>query len=252
MYQLYEKLQKHQPAIGTFCHLASPTAVECLSLTGLDYLVLDTEHAPYTEDAVANLIRAMQLHGTAAFVRTRDSSRAAILHHLDAGANGLIIPDVHTVEQVQKLVEYAKFYPTGRRGFAFVRSCDYGQSALLEHTEDYFSTVNRQALLIPQCETADALAQIEEIAAINGVDGIFIGPYDLSIDLGIPAQMTAPLLQDAIITVLNACKKQNKLALIYANDREAADRYFAQGFDAVAIGTDTNILIQAYKTILEK
>lgn len=250
MYQFYEKLQEKQPATGSFCHLASPAAVECLSLAGLDYIILDTEHAPYTEEAAANLIRAAQLHGTAVLVRTRDSSRSAVLHHLDSGANGLIIPDVHSVEQVRKLVEYAKFYPTGRRGFAFVRSCAYGQTPLLEDTEHYFSASNQHALLIPQCETADALEQIADIVAIDGVDGIFIGPYDLSIDLGIPAQMTAPLLQDAITAVLDACKNQNKLAMIYANDRQMAEHYFAQGFDAVAIGTDTSILIQTYKEML--
>ena len=128
-----EKLNAGQGVVGTFCHLGGAIVAECLGLSGLDYVIIDTEHGPFSEESAGEMIRALQLHGAEPFVRVRDSSRAAVLHALDLGARGIIIPDVRSVEEVRDRVRYAKYFPMGERGFAFSRSAKYGFSPELKN-----------------------------------------------------------------------------------------------------------------------
>ena len=189
-----QKLAAGEGVVGTFSHLGGPAVAECLSLSGLDYVIIDTEHGPFPDESTGEMIRAIELHSAEAFVRVRDSSRAAVLHALDLGARGIIIPDVQSVEEARRLVEYAKYYPLGARGFAFSRSAKYGFLPELKQIGDYFTATNQRTILMPQCETAGALEHIEEIAALDGIDGIFVGPYDLSVALGAPARFATPRL----------------------------------------------------------
>ena len=109
-------------------------------------------------------------------------------------------------------MEYAKYYPLGARGFAFSRSAKYGFLPELKQIGDYFTATNQRTILMPQCETAGALEHIEEIAALDGIDGIFVGPYDLSVALGAPTRFA-----EALDRVIAACRASGKLAFIYAN-----------------------------------
>ena len=111
--------------------------------------------------------------------------------------------------------------------------------------DEFFAISNRETLLIPQCETRDALEHIEEIVAVEGVDGIFVGPYDLSVALGKPAQLEDPELLAGIDRILAACKAQGKLSMIFSGSSETTARFLEQGFDCVTCGMDTLFLIQA-------
>ena len=104
---------------------------------------------------------------------------------------------------------------------------------------------------MPQCETAGALEHIEEIAALDGIDGIFVGPYDLSVALGAPAQFATPRFAEALSRVIAACRASGKLAFIYANTMPEARAYFAQGYQGAAIGTDTAFLVKAIQGMLQ-
>ena len=246
-----EKLKSGQGVVGTFCHLGGTIVAECLGLSGLDYVIIDTEHGPFSEESTGDMIRAMQLHGAEPFVRVRDSSRAAVLHALDLGARGIIIPDVQSAEEARRLVQYAKYFPMGARGFAFSRSASYGFSPELKNLGSYFESTNRHAILMPQCETAGALRDIEQIAAMEGIDGIFVGPYDLSVALGAPACFSTPEFKAAIERILKACRDNGKLAFIYANTMAEARNCFAQGYQGAAVGTDTAFLVKAVQAMLE-
>ena len=114
-----QKLAAGEGVVGTFSHLGGPAVAECLSLSGLDYVIIDTEHGPFPDESTGEMIRAIELHSAEAFVRVRDSSRAAVLHALDLGARGIIIPDVQSVEEARRLVEYAKYYPWERADSLF-------------------------------------------------------------------------------------------------------------------------------------
>ena len=195
---LKEKLAGGGKALGSFFEIGGETAVEGLGYTGLDYIIIDTEHGPFDVESSINLIRAAELKGLTSFVRVKDISRPAILKNLDIGAMGLVVPCVETVDEAKKLVEWAKYYPLGKRGFFYARKAGYGYEEFSKNIQGYFDTCNRETLLLPQCETKGCLDNIEEIAALDGVDGIFIGPYDLSVGLGIPAQFDKPIFKEEI------------------------------------------------------
>lgn len=252
MSEFFRKLQNGQGVIGTFCHLGGAAVAECLSLSGLDYVIIDTEHGPFTEESVGEMIRAIQLHAAEPFVRVKDSSRSAVLHALDLGARGIIVPNVQSVEEAASLVEFAKFYPMGSRGFAFSRSASFGFSEGLGHIQEYFNKTNEYTLLLPQCETKGALEHIEEIVALDGIDGVFVGPYDLSVALGMPAKFDAPEFRQALERVLKACKTHGKLAFLYANSMNEARRSFEQGYQGAAIGVDTAFLVSSIKRMLSE
>ena len=246
--QIKQRAAQGQPSLGTFYELGGTAAVECVGIGGMDFVVVDTEHGPFEAESAMLAVMAAERRGCTPFVRARDLSRPAILKLLDVGAMGVIVPDVHTVEEVKQLVEYAKYYPLGHRGYAPTLASAYGFADYAKNVDELFSTSNRETLLIPQCETKEALEHIEEIVSVDGVDGIFVGPYDLSVALGKPAQLEDPELLAAIAHVLDVCKRHGKLTMIFSGSPENTARCLKQGFDCVACGMDSMFLIQAIQT----
>lgn len=249
---LKEKISRGGKALGTFFELGGATAVECLGLSGLDFMIIDTEHGPFDVESAMDFVRAAERRDITPLVRVKDSTRPSILKMLDIGAHGLIIPCVHTVEEARKLVEFGKYYPLGMRGFAHSRSSGFGFEDFAQDVDSYFETCNSKTMILPQCETKGCLDKIEEIAALEGVDGIFIGPYDLSIALGKPARFDDEEITAAITRILKACKSAGKFAFIYTAEEEAARGYFDDGFDAVAYGMDAIVYINAFKQLVDR
>ena len=247
---ILEKFRRGEPSLGIISHLLSAPAIEVLAYTGMDYVLIDLEHSPIGAEHAAQLVGVAQGAGLAPLVRVDGIERSPILKMLDAGAAGLVVPQLETVEQARKLVSYAKFPPLGNRGYCPTRDGGWGSGSCYERGMDgYMAEANASTLLIPQCETAGCLEHIEEIAAVEGVDGIFIGPFDLSIALGIPGQFGDPLLTEGIERVRRACAAAGKLCIMYAGSGEAAKRYFDQGFPSVAAGLDIEVLKLAVRDI---
>lgn len=248
---LKEKLEHGEKPIGTFFELGSPSVVEALGRTGLDFVILDNEHGPFEAESTRDFIRAAENGGLCPLARVRESSRPAVLKLLDVGAQGLVIPDVHSVEQVKELISYAKYAPLGRRGFCPSRKDGWGfDEAAAQSVAGQMAYWNQETLLIPQCETLGALEHIEEIAALDGVDGIFIGPFDLSISMGIPGQFDTPEFQAALRRILDACHAAGKFCIYFTVNAAAVAESFRQGFDALTYSLDASVLIQAYRDIL--
>jgi len=248
--KIKQMVEKGEKALGTFFELGGTTVAECLGIAGLDFFVVDTEHGPFDVESTLLAILAADRRGITPFVRIKDPTRPSVLKMLDIGAKGLIVPCIQTKEEVERLVEYAKYFPMGRRGFAFTLAGAFGYADFARDTQNYFDISNNQTLLIPQCETRGCLDQIEEIASMEGVDGILIGPYDLSVALGKPAQMDNPELLDAINRILEACKANGKISMIFTGSTDAVKTFFDQGFDCVACGLDAIFLIEAYKSLI--
>ena len=252
MNRIREKFLNHELSVGTFTQLTSTVAVEALGRTGLDYVLIDTEHSAVGIEFLSSAITAADAAGIVPLVRINDIARSKVLQPLDYGAQGLIVPAVETVEQVRRLVEYAKFPPVGNRGFCPTRDGGYGYDEVsMQGTDVYFAHANQETLLIPQCETVGCLEHIEEITAMDGVDGIFVGTFELSIALGRPMDFDCDEMRAALDRILNACHKNNKMAFIFCGDAQAAKARAAQGFDSVTAGLDIMALVDSYRAMVQ-
>ena len=247
---LKQKLAAGAQPIGTFFDTASVSLMECLGRTGLDFAIIDNEHSPIEAETTAALVRAAELSGICPIARVREISRPAMLKLLDVGVQGLIVPNVKTLEQVQELVNYAKYYPIGQRGFCPSRKDGWGFDGLgsVPETMRHF---NGETLLFPQCETAEALDIIEDICAVDGVDGIFVGPFDLSISMGMPGQFDAPEFQAAITRIVAACRAAEKYCMFFTGTADGVVDGFRRGFDAMAYSLDAALFIQGVKRDVE-
>lgn len=246
-----QKFQKGLPSLGTFTAIGNPLAVESLRYTGLDYVIVDTEHSPAGIESAAAQIAAAQGAGLTALARANEISRTAVLRLLDVGAQGVVVPCVETVDEVRQLIQYAKFTPLGNRGFCPTRDGGWGYAAHAASIPAYMETCNREALLLPQCETVGCLEHIDEIVALEGVDGIFVGPFDLSIALGYPGEFDAPAVREAIARVQAACRRHGKLSMIFTGNAAASRQRFAEGFDSVTLSMDTLLYVEMYKNLVE-
>lgn len=242
-----EKMQKGEKSLGTFVQSGSPNIAEVLGYTGLDYVIFDTEHAPYGEEHTMGMIRASKIP---AFVRVKDHSRASIMRMLDIGAAGLVIPFVEHIDQIKEIIRYGKYPPAGERGFIYGRAAGYGHEDFCTPLPAYFKYMNRETMLIPQCETLGCLENIEEIAQMNGVDAIFVGPYDLSSAMGMAGEFDRGEFQAALKRIRKACTEAKKPCMIYAGSADQAKAYFEQGFSSCAIGIDIALLANAYKMMV--
>jgi len=248
MNKVKDKMKNKEQPLGTFIVTGTQSHLECMGAVGLDYVIIDTEHGPYDTENMINLLRGAEHAGMTPFVRVANADHKEIQRCLDQGAKGLIVPMLSTIEDFEQVISLAKYKPIGNRGFAGVRSNGYGyDDGIADGIEAFMKTCNDEALVLPQCETAAALEIIEEILELEGVDGIFVGPFDLSISLGIPVQFQHPKFIAAISKILNACKKTNKFAIIYAGNIEAAKDAFEKGFDSVAYNIDMSVFIEGYK-----
>ncbi len=246
-----EKIQNHQQPIGTFLELGSAFATEALGKSGLDFVIIDNEHGPFEAESSAALVRAAEVSGICPLARVRETSRPAVLKLLDIGVKGLIVPDVHSASQVKELVHFAKYAPIGSRGFCPSRKDFWGfDFPAAEPIPTQMAYHNRETLLIPQCETVGCLNEIETIAAMEGVDGIFVGPFDLSISMGIAGEFDHPDFQNALERVQKACKEAGKFCICFAPSQEAAIQGFQRGFDAMAYSFDAAMLAQAYQNAI--
>jgi 4-hydroxy-2-oxoheptanedioate aldolase len=243
-----EKMINNEKPIGTFLVMANQSHVESIGNVGLDYVVIDTEHGPYDTENMINLIRGAELANMTPFVRVANADHKEIQRCLDQGAKGLIIPMLNELEDFKKVISLAKYKPIGNRGFAGVRSNDYGyDEKIKDNIEAFMKKCNDEVLVLPQCETVDALEIIEDIVQLDGIDGIFVGPFDLSISLGVPVQFDHPKFIKAIKRILKACKEVEKFAIIYASNVQATTEAFDKGFDSVAYNIDASVFIEGYK-----
>ena len=245
------KLDMGEKVFGTFLWSASATVAECMGYCGLDFVIIDGEHSPIDMEGTVNMMRAAKLKGLTPFVRAKDHSRSSILKMLDAGAEGIIIPYLKTVEDVKQAIGWGKYQPIGERGFAQGRNPGYGYEPYAQEVQEYFATSNRETLLFPMCETAELLENLEEVVKLEGVDGIFVGPYDLSVALGAPGVFDTKEFREALRYIAHVCRENGKYTIIFSNGPEAAKEHFSLGYHGTALGIDVQTLIQEYRDKVE-
>lgn len=243
-----QKYAAGEKLVGAFFNSGTEVSAEVLGQLGFDFIVIDAEHCQYDFSEVDKFIRAAECRNLIPIVRTADLSRNNILKMLDLGAMGLFIPFIKTADEVRQVVALAKYPPMGERGLGHAHKVGFGLDPIVNtgRPEDYLEWANANTLVIPQCETAEAVMNIDEILDVEGVAGIFIGPYDLSISMGMPCQFDNPRFQAAMQKVREACNRKNKMVFTMGMTLPDVKRRFEQGFDGV-LATDTSFLIRAAK-----
>jgi 2-keto-3-deoxy-L-rhamnonate aldolase RhmA len=216
-------------------------------MTGLDWLFLDMEHSAMDLHDIKGLLQAMHTHDCFAVVRTPDSSDTAIKRILDMGCDAIVVPQVNSVEQAKAVVDSAKYAPMGKRSVGIGRAHGYGQAFI-----PYIQRANTDISVIIQVEHVDAVNNIDAILDIPGIDGVFIGPYDLSASLNCIGDLQNELVQNAIATTKAAAIKRNIPLGIYCPTAEAANTQLSEGgMQFVAVGIDTGLLVTTVQNICE-
>lgn len=247
-----EEILNGKKTLGTFFETGSTTVAECLGLSGLNYMIIDTEHGPFNPQSAMDFVRAAKLYGLTPFSRVSEISRSAILKLLDVGVMGLVIPNVKTVQEAEQIVEYGKYMPLGKRGVANTSGSGFWFEDYATHgLENYFEISNRETMLLPQCETLECLNSLEKIVATEGIDGIFVGPFDLSAAMGKPGQLSDPEVRGAIRHIQSVCKNAGKFSFIFAPNEASAKEYFNMGFDSVTMGMDATVLTAAFQSAVK-
>lgn len=213
------KLQAGETVYGCFNALNEPRLVEIYGYQPWDFMVFDGEHGTLEPRDVENLTRAAQLRGFTPLVRATTNHQPTILRFLDTGAAGVIVPWVNTPGEAEQVVRSVKYFPRGLRGLAGSRAADYGQTMPLA---EYSAQANAETLVVVQCESTTAVENAAAIAAIDGVDAVFVGPTDLSQSMGLTGQVDHPDVIAAIDRVIAAVTPAGKAVGIMVRSAERA------------------------------
>lgn len=226
--------------IGLWVALASANVTELLGHCGYDWLLIDGEHAANDIPLMQAQLQAMQSGGAHPVVRVPAGEVWMIKQVLDIGAQTVLVPMIDTAEQAAEMARAMRYPPEGIRGMgaALARASRFGMDG------DYVGTANAQVCLLVQAESRKALENLEAICAVEGVDGVFIGPADLSADMGFPGNSGAPEVQAAIADAITRIVASGKAAGILVGGAEAGQRALAQGVSFVAVGSDVGVLRQ--------
>ena len=241
-------LERRELSIGTWIQIGHPAVAELLGELAFDWIAVDCEHSDIDIHGFAQVIRGLEGKRPVPLVRVRNNSTMAIRQFLDLGAAGVIVPLVNTADEAKSAVAAAKFPPDGIRGFAFCRANNHGLKF-----DEYARDANDSVAVVVMVETREAVENIDEILSVSGVDGIFIGPYDLSGSYGVVGQPRHPLVLAAIKQVVGACRQAGKSAGVHIVEPDPAfiQETIADGFSFIAVGMDTVFLKNSASAALD-
>lgn len=231
---------KGERQIGLWCTLSSAYAAEVVAGAAFDWLLFDTEHSPSDLETVLSLLQAVSAYPVSALVRPASNDPVLIKRYLDIGAQTLLIPYVQNAEQAKAAVAATRYPPEGIRGVsALTRASGFGR------VPGYSANAASEICLLVQVETEEALAQIETIAAVDGVDGIFVGPGDLAASMGHLGQPAHPAVQRAVEAAIERIVSAGKPAGLLTASSDIAKRCLEIGAIFVAVGVDVGLLARS-------
>ena len=245
--QFKQDMLERKKLIGCWAALGNPISTEILGLAGFDWLLLDGEHAINDVMTFVPQLMALKDSISAPVVRPASNDQVLIKRLLDIGFYNFLIPYIETVEQAKQAVSYTRYPPEGLRGVSVAhRSNAFGT------IPDYFTKINQNICVMLQIETQQAVDNVEAITAVEGVDGIFVGPSDLSASLGHFGNPKHPDVQATIKHVFEVAKTQGKACGILAPIEADAHHYIAMGATFVAVGSDLSLLRNSTQTLADK
>jgi 4-hydroxy-2-oxoheptanedioate aldolase len=249
--QLRSRVLGREWLAGTFINLGSSITAEIAGRCGFDWLMLDYEHGPGGDESLLHQLQA--IHGTAAgaVVRIAANEAPRFKRVLDLGADGVMVPYVNTAAEAAAAVAASRFPPHGTRGVSkFNRAAGFGQGF-----ENYYANAHHRVTVMAQIETPEAVENVDAIAAVEGVDVLFLGPLDLSTNLGIQSNFTHPKFVEAQQRVATACRNAGKAAGILLTSADQIPRARELGYTVIALGSDGGAVssgLREYAALLKK
>jgi 4-hydroxy-2-oxoheptanedioate aldolase len=237
-----QRLQAGKSALGSCLVLGSPTAAAIMARAGLDFVLLDYQHGEWDDGTALAAMRYISHQGVIPMTRVRENNFYTIGRALDRGSLGIIVPMVNSADEARAAAFATRYPPLGGRS--------YGGSLAVHYGADYDKWADREILLMVQIETAQAADRAEEILAVDGVDGCWIGPNDLARTLG--CAMNTPEHTEAVLGVLEACRRTGKAPGIYTPNIDEARCRLDQGFQFVTVSGDGGLLASGTKEILRQ
>jgi len=235
MNRLKQSLISNTLTIGSWVTIGHQSIIEIMAAADFDWLTIDLEHSVIDIREAQNLIAHTQANGMFALVRVSKNEEVIIKRVLDAGADGIIVPMIKNADEAKRAVDFAKYPPNGKRGVGLARAQKYGIGF-----EDYKNRLNDDLVVIAQVEHIEAVNNLEDILLVQGIDGIIIGPYDLSGSMSKPGQFEDSDVKDAIKRVEDVCKKMKKplgYHIIQPDAAELKDR-ISKGYSFIAFSLD--------------
>jgi len=247
--QLGQKYEEQGFVVGTFVEVPSPQIVEILGLAGFDFVVIDREHGAIDLETTENMIRAAEATGTVPLVRVPACDAVSIRQALDMGAAGVHIPQIQSAVMAATAARAARFFPHGERGLQpFVRAASYRAYP----TAEFLQRSNEATVVVLQIEGAEGVAHLGEIAEVDGIDVLFVGPYDLSQSLGTPGLVDSPLVREKMRLVIERTQAKNVTIGTYCDDVRTALEWRNLGVTYLVVGMDAYFLLSAARRLVDQ
>ena len=235
-----QRVLKRELVIGTWLNLGSSLTAEIAASAGFDWVVIDMEHGAGDHESMVHQVQAVSATPAAPLVRVAWNEAPRFKRVLDLGVSGVVVPCVADGEEAKQAVSAMRYPPQGIRGVASLnRACDFGREF-----QAYFARANDELLTVVQVETEGSVERANEIAAVDGVDVLFIGPMDLSTSMGIVLQYDHPRFKAALARVSEACRRAGKAAGILLGRPEQVPDTIAAGFTFVGLGSDGGVMAE--------
>ena len=244
----FKRKLKESYVVGPFTKVSDPGFIEIMGYAGYDFVIIDLEHGPNSVETVQNLIRAAQVAGIFPLVRVKENTPPVIKEVLDIGAGGIHVPQITNVETAKEVMQLTKFAPAGMRGVdRFARACDYSSMDKFQ----FFEEAN-ESVIILALEGTEAIEKLDEIIEVEGIDAIFVGPYDLSQSLGITGQFDHPLVTEKMGDIIAKCGAKGIAVGNFVETVEGARKWIDLGVKYICYSVDVGIFFEACRDIVQK
>jgi 2-keto-3-deoxy-L-rhamnonate aldolase RhmA len=248
MKDIKKRLKNGETVNGCWLNLGSSITAEIVGLSGFDWVLIDLEHGAGAEKDVLHQLQALEHTPAAAVIRVESAQRQRIHRILDIGAEGIMVPRISNAEDAAAIASALHYPPSGSRGIAkMVRASGFGQNF-----PEYYKNGKENILGVVQIETAEVLNHLDAVAATDGIDVLFIGPSDLSMELGIFGQLDHPLFRDALKATVSAAQKAGKAVGILLQNADDFKTYHDLGIRMIACGADGSFVSQGARNMANK
>jgi 4-hydroxy-2-oxoheptanedioate aldolase len=244
--QLKQRIRNGETVVGPFVTIPSVPLVDTLGYAGMDFCIIDTEHGPISAETAMDLVIAAQGSGVAPIIRVGANDERLILRALDVGPDGVQVPQINDADDARRVIHAAKYAPLGARGMSvFTRAGDYYAGRGSGHTDRQ----NAESMVVVHIEGRRGLDNLDEIMTVDGIDVLFLGPYDISQSLGVPGEVRSPKVEQALAAAAGKARAKGRAVGSYARDVEMGKWLKDLGVQYLSINVDATIYMLACEAL---